>query len=1749
MSDALTRLLRVLGGALPPGADARTLVDALWLAASGSEGHGAPSTHAVPTDEAAPVPEAGPAAQPAGHAPQGARRVLHGAEGRELSVRRPGAVSRVRGVPLTLGRGSPLPDALAVGRAVQPFRLPWRHGGRTRLDIDATVEHYARGGPLVPMFRPAPEPWFEAVVLVDSSLSMTVWEETTRAVTGLLRNLGGFRAVHTWRLDWHNGEPLVQDHHGSAVPGDRVPHHGSGPQGRRLVLLVSDCAARGWHTPAPWLLLRDWGGQIPVALLDPLPPRLWRRSALNLPAVRVSGAQCGDHNGGLRFRLPPRLRPGVAGEDALGTWSALPVVSCTPHSLGAWASTLMRADPRGCDAVLIPATGRLPQTRTGTAPARQADPERLAEAFVHTAPAPAVRLAVLGSSLPELPLPLLHVLRDQAVPEARYADLAEMLTSGLFMVRREPDGDPVLVFHAAAQEYLRTFLTTHDAWQVERAFSRHVAAHPYAPHGIATVLHDPAVAGELPAEVRPFAKAVTAVRRILEPVRVPGDMGTEEPVAGPDSEVYAVYSRVRQRMRTYFDQTVEGHARPDAESLLRHLIDYVHSRLPVPLGDWPRESTYFDELRADGGEIRLRDVVGDLRLYPGSADVVLQRLALPGHKPGHDLVWHAAGGPVHVKVRTSAAFSWAGVTADVHREFADGTRPSSPVDFFMILDTSDKPEGLHHLSDCVAMIEPEPGRGDRAAVVLRLQTRHGSGSNAARAALATALRVLLARAGSPSYAEIVREAARESPPVQLSGGSLARWFAGRAVPAGERDFTWLTGFLTQRSGQEGGGALSPAALARLLDRAREEARREASGPPATSSLPTPLGVPVGELADPTVLGVHPVVMPSGFGDEEASTPAWPPYIAREIDQLLHAVLQDCAERGSRLVMVVGAAGSGKSRLCWEALHILPPTWRVWQPRSSADLEEVLSAPTSIGPRTVIWLDDAQRHLLDVTGGRGERVAEALLELLRRPRGGPVLILGSLRDEYWNVVGSVPLVPPAVAADPHRHARELLAHCTHISVHSQLSPAERARFSASTGIDPRLDDAVTRAQDGKVIPYLASGDAQIERLASAPPAAHALVLAAVDALRCGHGPRLPLALLEAAVPGYLTDEQRDGLDDGWIHSAVEYLTPFTRSPLGVAGLLSRDHTRPGEGASASPCYRLSDHIERFGRATRARHAPPDDLWEALAAHASGPDLEAVARTAEAQGDHRRAARFRGLARRAGDSVGADADLTESGARALRSLLQRTDLPQAEARAAVEQALDWLRAGGRTENAQFVLNGLLMRDDLSAEEVSEAVRSALDWLAVHGDTPAAQFVLGRLLARTDLGELDANQAVVLALDWLRVLGDTQWAQYVLRPVLLRGDLTNRQAHLAAQAALKWLSLHGNAATSQFVLSAALRRDDLAPEPRTGLVEAAMGWIRDVGNSEPAKFVLRPLLQRSDLTSEEAGPAREAALDWLRTHGGSLDAQFVLNAVLYRDDLTAEEAREAADRALEWLRTHGADESAWYVQRPLRLRTDLSADVTAQLEGMQAAGSRLGGGAGPAEPRWGVILVADIERLPDDDTSSFELGQAHRRLHDILARVLRDVAPQWQNWDSGDGTIVFLPGMFVPRAVDLLRRLRRELDDPFWDRPPRLRIALHCGDVVMDQHGPVGRAVVTATRLADAPALRSALRSGVRSPLAVVISDDMVSYGGLTLWEETGPFRPVEISTKGETLRAWICVPGYAQPPGIAEWERHPEDDAAE
>jgi hypothetical protein len=513
VAEALDALVRALAGALGEDADATAIADALWLAAApastaqaahagsagASDGPPAPGPAAAREEEPEPPPAAGTEAPASPHpAPEDSgAAVLY----ERLPDARPTA-----GVSVSVPGGRDLPRALELRRALRPFKRRYARGRRLELDLDATVRDYRRTGELTPVLGPAPEPWFELLLVVDASPTMAVWENTIAEFTALLAGIGAFRRVRAWSLR-PGPDPVVTDHQGRPVaPGQAVS-----ADGRRLVVVLSDCVAPGWRRPETWQLLRGWGAKGPVALLNPLPSRLWHRTGLDLPAIRVGQRRPALRNTDLTFHVPLLLRTLSGAEDA--DWQALPTLTFSPHSLARWAETFMRGSPRGYDAVLVPSTGIVPSPFATPSAERRPGPDPT-EAFLRTASPFAVRLAVLSSPFGVLSLPLMQLIRQQLLPEAGVGDLAEVLTGPFVTIQRYEDGPPVIVFDDAARERLRSRLSRRDAWRTYDALSRHIAAR--APGGAqdvqATATFEP---GRVPPALYPFARASNELLALL----------------------------------------------------------------------------------------------------------------------------------------------------------------------------------------------------------------------------------------------------------------------------------------------------------------------------------------------------------------------------------------------------------------------------------------------------------------------------------------------------------------------------------------------------------------------------------------------------------------------------------------------------------------------------------------------------------------------------------------------------------------------------------------------------------------------------------------------------------------------------------------------------------------------------------------------------------------------------------------------------------------------------------------------------------------------------------------------------------------------------------------------------------------------------------------------------------------------------------------------------------------------------------
>jgi hypothetical protein len=469
----------------------------------------------------------------------------------------------------------------------------------------------------------------------------------------------------------------------------------------------------------------------------------------------------------------------------------------------------------------------------------------------------------------------------------------------------------------------------------------------------------------------------------------------------------------------------------------------------------------------------------------------------------------------------------------------------------------------------------------------------------------------------------------------------------------------------------------------------------------------------------------------------------------------------------------------------------------------------------VAPHTVVWLNDAQHYLLD--RDHSAQVASRLRELLNDPERGPVLILGTTWPEHWDTLTDASRNGP-VPPDPYVQARQLVTNKS-IAVPEAFT-VEDLRTAQATTSDPRLAEALQHAEQGQVTQYLAGVPALIERYNNAPPGAKALIEAAMDVRSLGHSRALPLALLETAAEGYLTDTQWDLLEDNWLEQALAYVVCPVR---GTRGPLTRIRPRRGQPAFAQPHYRLADYLEQHGRnsgtvppALGARDAlvvpVPAHTWDALIDHATLAGRASLARAAHARGLLRIAIRLYQGAVEAGDT------------HALRPAADILRIADRE-----EEAVAWYQRGA--EAGDLLALGWAVLLLTRRGRTDEAL--ACHQVATEGSDCAPLRMNALLEKMQQIEDADAwvQRNVV---DGARVT--TEWA-----PVMLRDDyawLLQRPTRIAE--ALERLRAHaevgntGSLALATDLLHAAGRVDEARRLRRYGW--APKGWLAEPWEAPP-------------------------------------------------------------------------------------------------------------------------------------------------------------------------------------------------------------------------------------------------------------------------------------------------------------------------
>lgn len=313
-----------------------------------------------------------------------------------------------RARPARVPGGRALPDAQQLGRALRPLRRSRDHPHRTVTDVEATVRLAAETGFLDVVARPEQERRWSAVLLVDCSAAMQVWGPLAAELRALLARSTVFRSVRIQRID---------------------PRNPSGPVHRRrspaasVTFLLTDGTSPGWRSPQTVRALAAWGSGGPLAVLNPLPRRLWRGTALDA-RPRLLAAP-GEFDGLGRLLVCDPLS-GERDPEAAGVL-ALPVLHPTASALEQWAGLLTRPGvPHLIDTVLL---DELPGHREPARPEGSA--EELLAHFRGAFSPEAYRLAVRLSAVRPLTTPLMHLVRAATMRDAGPTHVAEILLGGL----------------------------------------------------------------------------------------------------------------------------------------------------------------------------------------------------------------------------------------------------------------------------------------------------------------------------------------------------------------------------------------------------------------------------------------------------------------------------------------------------------------------------------------------------------------------------------------------------------------------------------------------------------------------------------------------------------------------------------------------------------------------------------------------------------------------------------------------------------------------------------------------------------------------------------------------------------------------------------------------------------------------------------------------------------------------------------------------------------------------------------------------------------------------------------------------------------------------------------------------------------------------------------------------------------------------------------------------------------------------
>jgi hypothetical protein len=328
------------------------------------------------------------------------------------------------------------------------------------LDESLTVEAFAQTDLLIPKFLPKEEKHYDLYLLIDTSESMEIWQDSIELFVKKLRIFSIFREFKLLYLDSSQKEAKIYANRAKTTLVSSL----NNLENRSILFVVTDCIAPAWSKGDMLSTLYTFHKKMPTSIINMLPRRMWKSTVLgNTNITRLKQeAKCISSD---VDDLILSFDENYFAQKVL----KVPVVNFLVNDFKAMSNFMTQKPNSSCSGIV--ASEEEFEDVSQEEQEELTAKERVQDFYNHSS-STAHKLAFYLSTCTHLNFPIMKMIQHNMLPKSTQLDFAEFFVGGL--LDKSNKGE-FYTFHTGVRELLQEEISPYLSAEILERNSKFIA--------------------------------------------------------------------------------------------------------------------------------------------------------------------------------------------------------------------------------------------------------------------------------------------------------------------------------------------------------------------------------------------------------------------------------------------------------------------------------------------------------------------------------------------------------------------------------------------------------------------------------------------------------------------------------------------------------------------------------------------------------------------------------------------------------------------------------------------------------------------------------------------------------------------------------------------------------------------------------------------------------------------------------------------------------------------------------------------------------------------------------------------------------------------------------------------------------------------------------------------------------------------------------------------------------------------------